>query len=142
MVQNQEKRKILDKVSIDTIIMLGPSKKELFGKLRQAKGALDAGNVFLIDQEVIAEDAIELEYDIGEEFLIVLAELLEEASPSDYGGSRPPQRSYKQDIEGMELFAFAIDSRRFGCKVYLKFALAVGSLWIVSLHPDRPAEES
>lgn len=114
---------------------------ELFGKLRDAKSSLRAGNVFLIDQGVIAEDAIELGYDIGDEFSDVLQELLDEASPADYVGGRPPQKAYKQDIEGLELFAFAVESSRFGCRVYLKFAIAEELLWIVSLHPDRPEKE-
>jgi len=118
-----------------------PSKKELFGKLRDARSALLAGNVFLIDQGVIAEDAIELGYDIGDEFYKVLQELLDAASPADYVGGRPPQRAYKPDIEGLELFAFAVESSRFGCRVYLKFAIVEELLWIVSLHPDRPEKE-
>jgi len=40
--------------------MIRPSKKELFRKLRDAKEAVKKGNIFLIDQDVIAEDAIEL----------------------------------------------------------------------------------
>jgi len=35
--------------------MKRPSKKELFRKLRDAKEAVKKGNVFLIDQDVIAE---------------------------------------------------------------------------------------
>ena len=40
-----------------------PSKKELFSKLRDAKAAVQNEDVFLIDQDVIAEDAMELGYD-------------------------------------------------------------------------------
>jgi hypothetical protein len=118
-----------------------PSNKELFGKLRNAKAAVRNEDVFLIDPYVIAEDAIELGYDIGSELLAVLGELLEETSVSHYGGFRPPQRSYKSEIEGLELFPFVVDSRRFKCRVYFKFTLSRGSLWLVSLHQDRPIEE-
>jgi hypothetical protein len=118
-----------------------PSKKELFGKLRDAKAAVNQGNIFLIDQDVIAEDAIELGYDIGDELPQVLAELLEGTTVHHYAGSRPPQKSYKQDIEGLELFPFVIESRRFACRVYLKFAVSEDSLWLVSLHQDRPMEK-
>lgn len=121
--------------------MLRPSNKELFGKLREARAAVQLGNIFLIDQDVIAEDAIGLDYDIGDELQQVLAELIDETSVHHYAGSRPPQRSYKLEIEGLELFAFVVESRRFGCRVYFKFALIEGALWLVSLHQDRPMEK-
>ncbi len=119
-----------------------PSNKELFGKLRDARTAARKGNISLIDQDIIAEDAIELDYDIGDELQAVLAELLDEKTVRHYAGTRPPQKSYKQEIEGLELFAFVVESRRFGCRVYFKFAIVEGSLWLVSLHQDRPMEKS
>jgi hypothetical protein len=114
----------------------------LFGKLRDAKAAVSNGDVLLIDPDVIAEDAIELGYDIGSELLDVLTELLEETSLNHYAGFHPPQRSYKREIEGLELFPFVVESPRFKCGVYFKFALSRGSLWLVSLHEDRPVKES
>lgn len=122
--------------------MQRPSNKELFGKLRDAKAAVRNGDVFLIDQDVIAEDAIELGYDIGSELLEVLTELLEGTSLNHYAGSQPPQKSYKGEIEGLELFPFVVQSPRFRCRAYFKFALNGGSLWLVSLHHDRPIKES
>lgn len=122
--------------------MQRPSNKELFGKLRDAKAAVLNGNIFLIDQDVIAEDATELGYDIGDELLAVLAELLEETSLTRYTGSYPPQRSYKEEIKGLELFPFVVDNRRFKCRIYFKFAITGGSFWLVSLHQDRPIKES
>ena len=118
-----------------------PSNKELFGKLRDAKTSVRNESVFLIDQDVIAEDAIELGYDIGDELFEVLEELLEGTSLIHYAGSRPPQRSYKKEIEGLELFSFVVESSRFKCRVFFKFALKEGSLWLVSLHKDRPIKE-
>jgi hypothetical protein len=122
--------------------MQRPSNKELFGKLRDARAAVRNKDVFLIDQDVIAEDAIELGYDVGSELLEVLAELLEGTSLNHYAGSRPPQKSYEGDIEGLELFSFALESTRFKCRVYFKFALSGGAFWLVSLHQDRPIKES
>jgi len=121
--------------------MKRPSNKELFGKLRDAKAAIRNEDVFLINQDVIAEDAMELGYDVGGELLEVLAELLEETSLNHYAGSRPPQKSYKREIEGLELFPFAVESARFKCRVYFKFAFSGGSFWLVSLHQDRPIKE-
>jgi hypothetical protein len=121
--------------------MQRPSNKELFGKLRDARAAVQHGHIFIIDQDVIAEDAIELDYDMGDELQQVLVELLDETTVHHYAGSRPPQKSYKQEIEGLELFAFVVESCRFACRVYFKFALIEGSLWLVSLHQDRPMEK-
>ena len=109
--------------------------------MRDAKSAVEAKAVFFLYQEVIAEDAIELDYNISSELFDVLLELIEEATPAHYAGSRPPQKSYKEDIEGLELFAFTIESQRFECRVYFKFALKKNALWLVSLHKDRPKEE-
>lgn len=122
--------------------MQRPSNKELYGKLRDAKAEVRNGNVLLIDPDVIAEDAIELGYDIGSELLEVLGELLEETSVTHYAGLRPPQRSYKREIECLELFPFMVKSSRFTCMLYVKFALSGGSLWLVSLHQDRRKKES
>jgi hypothetical protein len=95
----------------------------------------------LLEQNAIAQDAIDLEYDIGNELFDVLSELLNETSPNHYTGSRPPQRSYERKIEGLELFAFAVESSRFNCRVYYKFVLAEGNFWLLSLHQDRPLKE-
>jgi hypothetical protein len=122
--------------------MQRPSNKELLGKLRNARMAIKNGKIFLINQDVIAEDAIELGYTIGNELPEVLTELLDETSWRHYAGSRPPQRSYNQEIEGLELFSFVVESQRFMCRVYYKFALSEESFWLVSLHPDRSMEES
>lgn len=132
---------VLDKVSIDTIIVGRPSHKELFGKLRLTREAVRTGQIALLNQLALAADAIELGYTIEPELKAVLAELLEAASPHHYTGSRPPQRSYDAHIEGLELFAFTIPSRRFKCRVYLKFAIQDGVFWLVSLHQDRPMKE-
>ena len=118
-----------------------PSHKELYGKLRSARQAVNDGQVALLDQLPLAADAIELGYSIALELNSVIAELLEEAKPAHYTGSRPPQRSYEQDIKGLELFAFAVESRRFRCRVYFKFAMEEGTFWLVSLHQDRPMKE-
>ena len=122
--------------------MKRPSHKELFSKLRDAKAAVQNGDIFLIDQDVLAEDAIVLGYDIGSELPEVLTELLEGTSLNQYAGSRPPQKSYKGEIEGLELFPFVVQNPRFKCRVYFKFALSGGFFWLVSLHQDRPIKES
>ena len=121
--------------------MQRPSHKELHNKIREARKVVASGSVLLLEQNAIAQDAIDLEYDIGDELFDVLSELLNETSPNHYAGSRPPQRSYERELEGLELFAFAVESSRFNCRVYYKFALAEGAFWLLSLHQDRPLKE-
>jgi hypothetical protein len=118
-----------------------PSHKELFGKLRSARQAIEAGRVALLNDLALTTDAIELDYSIEIELNAVLIELIETTTPAHYTGARPPQRSYEQDIKDLELFAFAVDSKRFKCRVYFKFALAEDIFWLVSLHPDRLMKE-
>ena len=121
--------------------MKRPSHKELYGKIVSARLAVKEGLVAILNQLALAADAIELEYSIDFELHQVLSELLEATKPTDYTGSRPPLRSYEQEIHGLELFAFAVESKRFRCRVYYKFALANEMLWLVSLHQDRPIKE-
>jgi len=121
--------------------MQRPSHKELYNKIREARKAVASESVLLIEQDAIAQDAIDLEYDIGDDLFDVLSELLDETSPKHYAGTRPPQRSYEREIEGLELFAFVVESSRFKCRIYYKFTLAEGAFWLLSLHQDRPLKE-
>jgi hypothetical protein len=121
--------------------MKRPSHKELYNKIREARKAVASESVLLLEQDAIAQDAIDLEYDIGDDLFDVLSELLDETSSKHYAGTRPPQRSYERKIEGLELFAFVVESSRFKCRIYYKFALAEGAFWLLSLHQDRPLKE-
>lgn len=121
--------------------MSRPSHKELYSKLRSAKEAVRDGKVALLNQPALVADAIELEYVVEAELIKVLSELLDETTPTNYTGRRPPARSYVEDIKGLELFAFTVESGRFRCRVYYKFALAEDMMWLVSLHQDRPLRE-
>jgi len=59
-------------------------------------------------------------------------------SPARYAYIIFFQFPYKKEIKGLELFAFAVESDRLKCRVYFKFALVEKSLWLVSLHQNRP----
>lgn len=115
-----------------------PSKRELFNKIKEAREAVLAGRIEVVDAVSLATDAIELGYDLGTELAILLEELLNNISHDHYTGSRPPQKSYEKVIQSLELFAFVAASDLLNEKVYLKFALAGGALWLVSLHKNRP----
>ena len=121
--------------------MTRPTHKELNNKLRGALTILNDGKVLLINQAALAVDALELEYSIELELLEVLSELLESTNPTDYSGSRPPKRSYEDEILGLDLFAFVVDIDRFSEPVYYKFSLTENELWLVSLHKDKKNKE-
>ena len=115
-----------------------PSKKELFNKIREAREYVLADQIEIVDAVSLAADAVEVGYDIGTELTALLDELLNVISPDHYTGSRPPQKSYEAVIQNLELFAFAATSVMVENQIYLKFALAGGKFWLVSLHRDRP----
>ncbi len=117
-----------------------PTYKELDGKIRQARDLVSRGRVSFVSQEIISMDAEALGFSSGEEMAEVLSALLGEILPEHYAGANPPQRSYEERIRGSELFAFRLEFSRFGRMIYLKFALVHETLWVVSLHPDRPLD--
>lgn len=117
--------------------MKRPTHRELSNKLKQACAFVQIGRVNIINQTALAVDALELDYSIELELMEVLNELLEETNPADYSGSRPPKRSYEDEISGLDLFAFAVEVDRFDAPVYYKFSISQDAFWLVSLHIDR-----
>jgi hypothetical protein len=113
-----------------------PTHKALSGKIRQAREAVQSGDIVFLKPAIIAADLLELECE-AREVPVILAELLAQITPVDYVGTRPPQRSYEEDLMGCELYAFRTASKRLGCEVYFKFALFEERLWLVSFHADR-----
>jgi hypothetical protein len=112
-----------------------PSYSEIQRKIKQAKEAV-FNNISILKPIVIALDALELGYSF-EEIKVILADLLDEIKPGHYVGQSPPQRSYEDEIFQSELFAFQWESKRLGCKTYLKFAFKDEHLWLISLHQGR-----
>jgi len=99
--------------------------------------AVESGNVRLLNTLALLADADELGYLIGEDLNDLLMELLEKSSMDNYAGTRPPQKSYLQIVEGADLYAFSIDETSLNGPVYYKFSLVDGVLYLVSLHKDR-----
>jgi len=125
-------------VSIDTIMsMTRPTHKELTNKIRLAKKTvLDNNKIAILEPQIVAADALDLGY-LFEEISNVLSSILDEITPSDYVGQKPPQRSYEMEIQGSELFAFRWKSKLFGCESYFKFTIKGDIFWLVSLHRHR-----
>lgn len=117
--------------------MLRPSNREIFNKIKREKEIVAQGSIFLVDPDVIAEDAIELGYQVTN-LKSILSQLLDEIRIEHYVGARPPRKSYKPIIENCELFEFKWTCRIFGCDTYLKYCLKKEVFYLVSLHKDRP----
>jgi hypothetical protein len=112
-----------------------PSYRELDKKLAKAKTAILREKIFYLEPDVIAADLLEMDLLIEEQSKW-FPKILDEINPNHYRGTRPPQRSYKNPILGLELFAFRWESGMVGCELYFKFALKGDNIWIVSFHPD------
>lgn len=118
-----------------------PSEKELLKRIQDAKVALQASmGVFANPAKAVGE-LYALVIGDSEEIWKLIRELLEEITPQDYTGSKPPQKSYEKTIIGNELFAFSWWSKKLGKKMYLKFALKNGRYYYVSLHACRFSEQ-
>jgi hypothetical protein len=116
--------------------MKRPSSREIDQKLRQARKAAERNQISIVNQISCAVDALDLDFSV-EEIANILIDILEEITANNYVGQYPPQRSYEDRILDYELFPFRWNSKVFGCKASLKFAIKNGQLWLVSLHEDR-----
>lgn len=118
-----------------------PSDRELTKRLNEAKEFLkNRYGVFATPSKVVGELN---DLDIGDanDVWQLIKELLEEISPKDYKGSRPPQKSYEKAIAGLELLAFSWWSPRCAKQMYIKFVLKNERYYYVSLHQSRSTEQ-
>ena len=124
--------------------MQRPSHRELAGKHRTATQLVDLDRWAAANPVKLAADFRDLDLFLADEQQSALRESLAELAPEHYRGGRPPARSYEPKTKGAEMFAFSWSSRRFGRKMYLKFAV-VGEtgdqmLYVYSLHVSREKE--
>lgn len=115
-----------------------PSHKELTSTLRKAKEALDREKSFFAEPSKAVGELDELGIDNTNDVWLLIRELLDEVTPNDYAGCRPPEQSYERSIMGKELFAFTWRSTKLEQDMYIKFAILDGGYYYVSLHEDRP----
>jgi hypothetical protein len=100
-----------------------PSIRELTKRLDEAKEYLkNRAGLFANPSKAVGELN---DLDIGDTDDIwgLIRELLEEITPKDYRGSRPPQKSYEKVIVGLELLAFSWWSPKYARQMYIKFVL-------------------
>ena len=118
-----------------------PSGRELDKRLEEAKVCLrDRKGLFANPAKAVGELYQLAINDAGEVWKLIY-DLLEEIDPSDYAGTRPPQKSYEKTIANRELFAFTWKSPKMGKEMYIKFALREGLYYYVSLHESRKIEK-
>lgn len=113
--------------------MIRPSRKECDKKIREAKNALARGRCSIENPVSLVSEIDELGYMLSD-LERLLPAILDEVGYGNYAGRNPPAKSYKSRILRAELWAFAWNSRKLGCKAYFKFALKDDALWIVSFH--------
>jgi len=118
-----------------------PSDRELIKRLNEAKIYLkNRHGLFANPSKAVGELS---NLDIGDtnDIWPLIRELLEEISPKDYRGSRPPQKSYEKAIAGLELLAFSWWSSKCAKQMYIKFVLKDERYYYVSLHQSRSTEQ-
>jgi hypothetical protein len=114
-----------------------PTPKELNNKIKAAQDSVRKKRIALLNQTAIACDAIDLGYAIEHDLLSLLPECLDELTPAEYSGHRPPPKGYASEIAGFDLFAFTIKKSPFRFPIYIKFTHVDDVLWIVSFHQNR-----
>lgn len=126
-----------------------PGHLELFGKVQAAATAIAAGRYYIGVEDHVSADLAEMEIDDTNELWDLLPQLLEELKasvPGDcYRGGRPtPDEAVEPGVEGLDLWAFAWESKQLDRAVYLKFCLkqsrTSGETYYahVRLHKNRP----
>jgi hypothetical protein len=118
-----------------------PSDRELLKRLKEAKESLNKQQGIFANPAKVVGELYQLGIGDSSEVWSLIKELLEEISPEDYRGTRPPQKSYEKAIAGLELFAFCWWSTKFAKQMYIKFVLKNERYYYVSLHQSRSTEQ-
>ncbi|MBA2368802.1 MAG: hypothetical protein H0V82_07240 [Candidatus Protochlamydia sp.] len=118
-----------------------PSDRELIKRLNEAKEFLENHHGVFATPSKIMGELNDLDIGNSNDVWLLIRELLDEISPKDYRGSRPPQKSYEKAIAGLELLAFSWWSSKLAKQMYIKFVLKNGRYYYVSLHQSRSTEQ-
>ena len=118
-----------------------PSDRELFKRINEAKELLKNRHGLFANPSKAVGELTELGIGDANDVWQLIKELLEEISPKDYRGSRPPQKSYEKAIEGLELLAFSWWSSKLAKQMYLKYVLKNGQYYYVSLYQSRSTKQ-
>ncbi len=88
-----------------------PSARELDKRLEEAKVCLKERKGLFANPAKAVGELYQLALHDSSEVWRLIYELLEEIEPTDYAGTRPPQKSYEKSIANRELFAFTWKSQ-------------------------------
>ena len=117
-----------------------PSDRELFKRIAEAKEFLKNQQGLFANPSKAVGELSDLGIGDANDVWPLIKELLEEISPKNYRGTRPPQKSYEKAIAGLELLAFSWWSPRFAKQMYIKFVLKNERYYYVSLHQSCSVE--
>jgi hypothetical protein len=123
------------------MLQVRPSSRELYNRIEEAKASLKEREGLFANAAKIVGELNHLEIGDSAEVWTLIKELLDEIEPTDYAGTRPPQKSYEKATASCELFAFSWNSLKLGKTMYIKFALKAGIYYYVSLHESRKIEQ-
>lgn len=84
-----------------------PTDGELDKKIKSAKAALLAQNGLYANLNKAVGELYDLEIEFPNQVWKLIIELLNEITPKDYAGGRPPQRSYESTIKIRNYLLFA-----------------------------------
>lgn len=118
-----------------------PSDRELSKRIHEAKESLKIRHGLFANPSKAAGELSDLDIGDTNEVWQLIQELLEEISPKDYRGTRPPQKSYEKAIAGFELLAFCWWSPKLAKQMYIKFVLKNKRYYYVSLHQSRSSKQ-
>lgn len=118
-----------------------PSDRELTKRLSEAKEFLKNRRGLFANPSKAMGELNDLDIGDANDVWQLIRELLEEISPKDYKGARPPQKSYEKAIAGLELLAFSWWSLKCAKQMYIKFVLKDERYYYVSLHQSRSTEQ-
>lgn len=118
-----------------------PSDRELTKRLNEAKDFLKNRHGVFAEISKAYGELNDLDIGNSDDIWDLIKELLEEISPNDYAGTRPPQKSYEKTIVDRELLAFSWWSPKFSKYMYIKFALKNERYYYVSLHVSRSEKQ-
>jgi hypothetical protein len=114
-----------------------PTHRELIKRIREAKEFLNDRNGLFANPSKTIGELNDLDIADSNDVWKLIRELLDEISPDDYRGSKPPQKSYEKIIADSELLAFSWWSPKLEKKMYIKFVLKNERYYYVSLHECR-----
>ena len=118
-----------------------PSDRELFKRINEAKEFLKNRHGLFANAPKAVGELSELDIMDTNDVWPLIRGLLEEISPKDYRGTRPPQKSYEKAVAGLELLAFSWWSFKCAKQMYIKFVLKNERYHYVSLHQSRLTEQ-